>query len=112
MAADPACAAPLFRTGDTVLHGPTGETWVVAYANPVTGRLAWLGWPNGEAQIQDCTLVQAATDEEHQRWLWDMRRSGGRRWTVALRLYGDPGPDTRVAASAIADLSSEETSDE
>ena len=33
-------------TGDTVKHGPTGETWVVAYVQG--DRLAWCGWPEGE----------------------------------------------------------------
>ena len=42
-------------TGDRVNHTPTGEDWIVAY---VTGdRLAWCGWPNGEATLKDCTLV-------------------------------------------------------
>ncbi len=51
------------RTGDTVLHKPSGEKWLVAY---VQGEyLAWCGWPEGEAKLADCELVRACTDEQH-----------------------------------------------
>lgn len=48
-------------TGDTVKHGPTGETWIVAYVEGE--RLAWVGWPQGEARLSDCTLIEKATPE-------------------------------------------------
>jgi hypothetical protein len=38
-------------TADHVLHGPSGETWVVAYVEG--DRLAWCGWPEGEAKLAD-----------------------------------------------------------
>jgi len=76
----------IFRAGDIVYHAPTGEEWVVAY---VSGdRLAWCGWPEGEAALSDCTLVKACTDDEHLRILRDMARAGGtraRRAQEALR---------------------------
>lgn len=59
-------AAPAIRCGDTVRHGPTGETWVVAWVE--RDRLAWAGWPPGEALLADCTLVEAASDAEHLYW--------------------------------------------
>lgn len=60
------------RAGDTVKHGPTGETWVVAY---VRGEhMAWSGWPEGEARTEDCEVVEACDDEEHE---------------AALRLWAD-----------------------
>lgn len=65
-------------TGDTVLHGPTGEQWLVAYVRD--DRLAWVGWPEGEAQLADCTLLTKATPEERRRLLHEMAASkSGRR---------------------------------
>lgn len=81
---------PPFRAGDHVLHGPSGETWVVAWADPVTGDLAWCGWPDGIARINDCTLAKAASDAEHQQKLRELKASGGSRAAKAVRLYGEP----------------------
>ena len=82
-----ACA---IDTGDTVKHGPTGETWVVAYVQG--DRLAWCGWPEGEARLSDCTLVESATDEERLKLLHqlaDMPKEDARRrfarWRLGLR---------------------------
>jgi hypothetical protein len=52
------------RAGDEVLHGPSGETWVVKRVNG--DRLEWCGWPPGRARVEDCTLTQACSDAEHQ----------------------------------------------
>lgn len=79
-----------FRAGDHVLHGPTGETWVVAYVED--DRLAWCGWPYGHALLSDCTLVKACTDAEHLKWLRDIAKSGdgrGRRARLALADLGE-----------------------
>lgn len=55
------------RAGDTVKHRPSGETWTVAY---VEGEwLAWCGWPEGEAEVANCELVEACSDEEHREML-------------------------------------------
>ncbi len=77
-------------TGDSVLHGPTGETWTVAY---VSGdRLAWCGWPPGEAMLSDCKLVKKATPEYRNKLLHDMASMqpdpGGydRRKSIAAQL--------------------------
>lgn len=45
------------RTGDHVLHKPSGETWVVAFVDG--DDLAWCGWPNGLARTSDCELDSA-----------------------------------------------------
>ncbi|MGU3668616.1 hypothetical protein ACLBX9_30915 [Methylobacterium sp. A49B] len=79
---------PPFRTGDSILHKPSGDTWV--WADPATGYLSWLGWPPGEAKISDFKLAKAATDEEHRERLRDLKQSGGSIAARALRLYGDP----------------------
>lgn len=62
-------------TGDHVKHGPTGETWVVAFVEG--GRLAWCGWPEGLADLADCTLVQKAAPGEREALLRSMAEIGG-----------------------------------
>lgn len=57
----------MIRCGDTVKHGPTGETWLVRYVDG--DRLSWFGWPPGEARLEDCTLIEAADDEKHAKYL-------------------------------------------
>jgi hypothetical protein len=65
------------RCGDTVKHHPTGQMWVVAY---VEGEyLAWCGWPEGEAKVSDCTLVESVSDEQHLHWLHEVAKSSGKR---------------------------------
>ena len=59
-----------FDTGDEVPHRPTGEQWVVAYVQG--DRLAWLGWPQGEAAVADCDLVKRCTPEKRQKWLLEL----------------------------------------
>lgn len=61
-------------TGDYVKHGPTGETWVVAFVEG--DRLAWCGWPEGSADLADCTLVQKAASGERERLLSSMAQIG------------------------------------
>ena len=76
-------------TGDIVLHGPTGETWVVAYVDG--DRLWWCGWPPGEAKLSDCKLIEKATPEYRDKLLLDMSRMSpdprgyDRRKSYALR---------------------------
>lgn len=75
------------RCGDHVLHHPTGEEWVVAWAEG--DDLAWAGWPNGLARLADCTVIKHCSDAEHRRAVqeWaDMERGDSRRPRV-LRLY-------------------------
>ena len=60
-------------TADVVLHKPTGERWVVAYVRD--DRLAWVGWPEGEAALSDCELVSAASDEQRLKLLQQMAQS-------------------------------------
>lgn len=78
-------------TGDSVLHGPTGETWIVAY---VRGEyLAWCGWPEGEVRLSDCTLTHKATPEYRNKLLLDMANMTGddprRRYARHILEMGD-----------------------
>ena len=60
-------------TGDTVLHEPSQEIWVIAYADYKTDKLSWLGWPqDGEANISDCKLIEKATPEKRDRLFYDI----------------------------------------
>ena len=71
-------------TGDVVKHTPMGETWIVAYVQD--DRLAWCGWPEGEARLSDCTLVEKATDGARDKLLRElaaMRGSGDARQRYA-----------------------------
>ncbi|MGU3476452.1 hypothetical protein [Methylobacterium sp. D48H] len=90
--------APTFRAGDVVRHKPSGETWTVAYSDPVSNNLAWCGWPDGAARVTDCELVEAATDEQHRGTLREVIKAGGTRAAAAQRLYGDPDQVTEEAA--------------
>jgi hypothetical protein len=59
-----------FDTADVVLHRPTGKEWLVAYVKD--DRMAWLGWPEGEAKTADCTLLKKATEEARHALLQSM----------------------------------------
>jgi len=74
----------MIDTGDAVKHGPTGETWLVAYVEG--DRLAWCGWPEGFADLADCTLTRKATPEQRIKLLREMAADGrtqDRRYRVA-----------------------------
>jgi hypothetical protein len=59
-------SAPAPRCGDTVLHRPSGEEWVVAYADAEQDVLAWAGWPDGRARLSDCEIIQRCSEETHR----------------------------------------------
>lgn len=66
-----------FRAGDVVYHAKADEEWVVKrvkgdYIEPA-------GWPPCRAKAEDCVLVEAASDEEHERWLALVAESDARR---------------------------------
>ena len=78
-------------TGDTVRHGPTGETWLVAYVRG--DDLAPCGWPDTLALVSDCTLVTKATPEERLALLRDLAEMStpDRRRSVARRVLEHEG---------------------
>lgn len=87
----PAPHGALPRCGDHVLHRPTGEKWVVAWAEG--DDLAPAGWPNSIACVADCEVTHRCTDDTHRAEVARWQASGGgdsRRGRV-LRLYGDGG---------------------
>lgn len=48
----------MIKSGDTVLHKPTGETWVVYEVKNDT--LKPCGWPPTYAKLSDCEKVENA----------------------------------------------------
>ena len=72
-------------TGDHVHHAPSGEDWVVAYVH--NGRIAWCGWPCGDALLSDCALLMTADAAERDALLTSMAVivGGDPRGTYARR---------------------------
>jgi hypothetical protein len=62
----------VFRAGDTVRHELSGQEWVLA-ADERGGYVMPCGWPEGQAKASDCTLVEAASDEERLKMLHDVK---------------------------------------
>lgn len=58
------------RTGDTVLHNPSGEKWSVAYVDG--NDLVPRGWPLSCARVSDCPLLKQCSDEDNYRILKEM----------------------------------------
>lgn len=61
------CQVTTFRAGDVVYHRPTGEEWVLAYAEGK--RVSPCGWPETIAEAAHCELRKACPDEEHLKML-------------------------------------------
>lgn len=74
------------RLGDIVIHGPSGEEWVVLYCNGI--NLAPMGWPPCEAKVSDCTVTERCTDKQHARWIERLKASPRGRVSKALRMAG------------------------
>ena len=83
-------APPPVRTGDVVRHEPSGETWLVAWADVATGELAPCGWPASIARLGDCRLERRGTEAERRELMglldWRHRR---RAAAIARREAGE-----------------------
>lgn len=81
------CRRMLPRCGDHVHHEPSGETWVVAWAD--AEHLAYAGWPDGVARRADCRITKLATDDEHRDAVAQWSRSHcERRRLRVMSMYG------------------------
>ena len=89
----------LIDTADIVHHVPSGETWVVAYVR--SDRLAWCGWPQGEALLTDCTLIQKASPEARLTLLQEMAamQSNDARQRYAVRRLAQEENDQQTPRS-------------
>lgn len=80
-------------TGDTIYHRPSGERWLVAYAE--AGRVVCCGWPCSMADADDCELVTKASPAERDDLLnrmANMREDDPRKRYAAYRLQKE-SPD-------------------
>ncbi len=62
-------------TADTILHKPSGEKWLVAYAR--SGYVCCCGWPESLAPASDCELLEKASEEDRLALLRQMADSRG-----------------------------------
>lgn len=69
-------ASHQIRTGDIVLHHPSGEEWVVAWADHQSGYMAPCGWPTCQAKIEDCAIIKAVDDAASDKMVDELSRSG------------------------------------
>lgn len=76
------------KTGDTVFHRPSGETWLVAYAQ--NGHVCACGWPETLAYESDCELIKSATEEKRLNLLHELAEKQGydSRRSYARRILG------------------------
>jgi hypothetical protein len=82
---------PTIDTGDHVRHEPTGESWVVACVQG--DKLSWCGWPEGMAELKDCTLILKVDEEKRLALLQQIAASGGNdhrvRYAIAALAKAD-----------------------
>jgi len=64
------------RAGDHVHHKPSGEDWLVAWADHTTGYMSPCGWPTCQALISDCVITHEASDGESHEITEQLRKSG------------------------------------
>ena len=78
-----------FRSGDKVFHWPSGETWILAVAE--NHRVAPCGWPETIANADDCSLIEAASDNDAASMIlkWAAMDSSDIRVIVAKRLVAE-----------------------
>lgn len=71
------------RAGDHIRHKPSGEEWVVAYAEGE--HVCACGWPHSLARRSDCELIKAASDAEHRALLVELAELNDSRGVRARR---------------------------
>lgn len=78
----------VIKTGDTVLHRPSGEMWLVAYSE--NGYVCACGWPETLARESDCQLIESASEDMRIRLLHEIAGKGGddSRRSYARRALG------------------------
>ncbi|QPC87075.1 hypothetical protein GA830_10245 [Mesorhizobium sp. NBSH29] len=90
------------RTGDHVYHKPSEETWVVAWADPISGFMAPCGWPECQAKISDCEVVKVATDDEAANLVDRLSLSGRRDSKKAAEIAARATYMSEVASAALS----------
>lgn len=77
-------------TADHVLHGPSGEKWLVGRVTDT--HVHPLGWPPSSAPIADCTLVKKATATEREALLREIAAGSGPHTEWARTVVASSGP--------------------
>ncbi len=57
----------IMKTGDQVIHGPTGDIRTLAYYDPRSGEASFIGWPEAVAKGSDCSITKIATVKESKQ---------------------------------------------
>ena len=78
-----AAPAVIFRAGDTVKHGPSGETWTLA-CDQERDWVMPAGWPESFGRASDCVLVKAASDADRLEMLDLVSQHSERSYRSAL----------------------------
>lgn len=73
------------QCGDSVLHRPSGETWVVAAADHDSDSVMWCGRPEGWALISHCEINRRASRASSAKLHAEL---SGLRRRLADRVYG------------------------
>ena len=73
----------MLRCGDHVRHIPSGEVWVVAWADDK--KLCAAGWPETIVDVDSCVCIKRSTETEHLSAIFDWRKSSGSSRREAVR---------------------------
>ena len=73
----------MMRAGDHIKHRPSGETWVVAYAEG--DDVCAFGWPHSIARRSDCEMVKSVSEAEHRAMLIELSGLSDSRGVRARR---------------------------
>lgn len=65
------------KAGDSVLHKPSGETWVVASLSPWKGKFFVAGCPETLADVEDVEVTRSCTEEQSLEMLVEVVKSKG-----------------------------------
>lgn len=65
------------EAGDTVKHGPSGETWFLLGVNSKRGKVCVAGWPATVAELSDCTLALKGSGIDNDEKLYRHKEFGG-----------------------------------
>ena len=89
------------RTGDVVRHKPSGETWVVAYADSYD--VICCGWPETIARPEECELIEACSDEEYWKLVERVSHISGLRGSRCAQLLQERNTPLQTTPCSGAD---------
>lgn len=67
----------MIKPNDTVLHRPSGETWVVCGVDNYKGELIPCGYPFPSlAKLSDCELIESGDGKQPKEYADALRKHG------------------------------------